>query len=104
MSFLDSLLRMFGLKTRGESRAREEARVSAKEEARARHQAAAREAAEETAKPATAIAIDPVCKMEVDTANPPGGASEHEGQTYYFCAPGCKTSFDQEPQKYLAAS
>jgi len=25
----------------------------------------------------------------------------HEGKTYYFCAPGCKRSFDKEPQKYL---
>ena len=36
------------------------------------------------------IAIDPVCKMEVDTANPPGGKSEYQGDTFYFCAPGCK--------------
>ena len=26
-----------------------------------------------------ATAIDPICKMEVDTDNPPGGQSEHEG-------------------------
>ena len=49
-----------------------------------------------------AKAIDPICKMEVDTANPPGGKSEHQGTAYYFCAPGCKRSFDQDPQKYLA--
>jgi YHS domain-containing protein len=30
--------------------------------------------------------------------------SEHGGQTYYFCAPGCKRSFDQNPEKVLAAS
>ncbi len=47
------------------------------------------------------VAIDPVCKMEVDTSNPPGGKSEHGGKTYYFCAPGCKRTFNQEPQKYL---
>jgi len=47
-------------------------------------------------------AVDPVCKMEVDTANPPGGKTEYQGQTYYFCAPGCKTSFKKEPEKYLA--
>ncbi len=47
-------------------------------------------------------AIDPVCKMEVDTANTPGGKTEYQGQTYYFCAPGCKTSFEKEPEKYLA--
>ncbi len=49
-----------------------------------------------------AVAIDPICKMEVDTDNPPGGESEYQGTTYYFCAPGCKTAFDQDPDKYLA--
>ena len=49
-----------------------------------------------------AKAIDPICKMEVDTGNPPGGKSEYQGTTYYFCAPGCKRSFDQDPQKYLS--
>jgi YHS domain-containing protein len=39
--------------------------------------------------------------MEVDTSNPPGGQSEYQGTTYYFCAPGCKVAFDQEPEKYL---
>ena len=48
-----------------------------------------------------ATAIDPICKMEVDTDNPPGGQSEHEGTTYYFCAPGCKVAFEQDPEKYL---
>ena len=46
-------------------------------------------------------AIDPVCKMDVDTGNPPGGQSEHQGTDYYFCAPGCKVAFDKEPEKYL---
>ena len=49
-----------------------------------------------------ATAIDPICKMEVDTDNPPGGQSEHQGPTYYFCAPGCKVAFDREPDKVLA--
>ena len=48
-----------------------------------------------------ATAIDPICKMEVDTDNPPGGSSEHEGTTYYFCAPGCKVAFEQDPHAYL---
>ena len=51
-----------------------------------------------------ATAIDPVCKMEVDTGNPPGGQSEHQGEDYYFCALGCKVGFDKEPQKYLGAT
>ena len=49
-----------------------------------------------------AIAIDPICKMEVDTDSPPGGQSEYQGTSYYFCAPGCKVAFDQEPDKYLS--
>ena len=48
-----------------------------------------------------ASAIDPVCKMEVDTGSPPGGQSEHQGTTYYFCAPGCKVVFDQDPDRFL---
>lgn len=51
-----------------------------------------------------ATAIDPVCKMEVDTENPPGGQSEHQGTDYYFCAPGCKVVFDKEPHTYLPGS
>ena len=49
-----------------------------------------------------AIAVDPICKMDVDTDSPPGGQGEYEGTTYYFCAPGCKGAFDREPEKYLA--
>ena len=29
------------------------------------------------------MAIDPVCKMDVDESNPPGGKTECEGRTYY---------------------
>ncbi|MBT4511605.1 MAG: YHS domain-containing protein [Chloroflexi bacterium] len=49
------------------------------------------------------MAIDPVCKMEVDEATA-AATSEFEGQTYYFCAPGCKKVFDAEPKKYLSAA
>ena len=49
-----------------------------------------------------ATAIDPICQMDVDTDNPPGGQSEHNGTTYYFCAPGCKVAFDKKPEKYLS--
>jgi Cu+-exporting ATPase len=44
--------------------------------------------------------IDPVCGMEIDP-NTAAGTSEYKGQTYYFCAPGCKKSFDQDPEKYV---
>lgn len=46
------------------------------------------------------MAIDPVCHMEVDEKTAQW-KSEYQGKTYYFCAPGCKSSFDKEPQKYL---
>lgn len=46
------------------------------------------------------MAKDPVCGMEVDPATAPA-KSEYKGQTYYFCAPGCKQTFDKEPEKYL---
>ena len=49
-----------------------------------------------------ATAIDPICHMDVDTGNPPGGQSDYQGTTYYFCAPGCKRAFDAEPEKYLS--
>ncbi len=42
---------------------------------------------------------DPVCGMEVDEKTAPA-KSEHMGKTYYFCAPGCKKAFDENPAKY----
>ena len=47
-------------------------------------------------------AIDPVCGMEVDVKNPGGGTYEHEGTTYYFCAPGCNAEFKADPAGYLS--
>jgi YHS domain-containing protein len=38
--------------------------------------------------------------MEVEEATAQW-TSEYKGQTYYFCAPGCKVSFDGDPEKYL---
>lgn len=46
------------------------------------------------------MAIDPVCKMEVDE-NTAQFTSEYRGKTYYFCAPGCKKAFEEKPEKYL---
>lgn len=45
-------------------------------------------------------AIDPVCGMEVETTTAEW-KTEYQGQTYYFCAPGCKRSFEKEPEKFL---
>jgi YHS domain-containing protein len=47
------------------------------------------------------MAIDPVCKMQVDEKKA-AATSEYRGKTYYFCAVGCKKAFDKEPEKYLA--
>lgn len=47
------------------------------------------------------IAIDPVCKMEVNTESAQWKL-EYNGETYYFCAPGCKASFEKDPEKYLS--
>lgn len=46
-------------------------------------------------------AMDPVCGMtvEVSTAR---HASEHRGNTYYFCCPACKRTFDAEPEEYAS--
>ncbi|MDG0866712.1 YHS domain-containing protein [Candidatus Lucifugimonas marina] len=40
--------------------------------------------------------------MNVDTSNPPGGASTHEGTVYYFCGPGCRVAFEKDPEGYLS--
>jgi len=47
-----------------------------------------------------ATSIDPVCKMKVDESKCKF-TSEYRGKKYYFCAPGCKRAFDQNPEKYL---
>ncbi len=47
------------------------------------------------------MAKDPVCGMNVEEKKA-GGKSEYQGQTYYFCSPGCKAAVDKEPQKYVA--
>jgi YHS domain-containing protein len=49
------------------------------------------------------MAKDPVCNMDVDEKKAPATA-DYKGKTYYFCAPGCKKAFLQNPEKYLRAS
>ncbi len=46
---------------------------------------------------------DPVCGMEIDPKTA-AGKSEYQGQTYYFCSPGCKRDFDKDPAKYIGKS
>ena len=47
------------------------------------------------------LAIDPVCGMDVAVAAAKETAV-HEGRTFYFCAPGCRSRFEAEPARYLA--
>jgi nitroreductase/YHS domain-containing protein len=54
-----------------------------------------------SAGPREGFAIDPVCKMEIEMASA-AATSVYQGTTYYFCAPGCKTSFDEHPELYTA--
>lgn len=49
------------------------------------------------------MAIDPICKMEVDEKTAQY-KSEYNGKTYFFCAPGCKKTFDENPDKYSDSS
>ena len=56
--------------------------------------------AQPEAAPAPASAIDPVCGMSVEIA----GAKhtyDYQGTTYYFCCPGCKTTFRKAPEQYV---
>lgn len=48
-------------------------------------------------------AVDPVCGMTVEVASARHQA-EHEGVTYYFCCPGCRKVFQDEPGAYLSAT
>ncbi len=70
-------------------------RGAKKEEAVKMESAAMKEHGKEVVK----MAKDPVCGMEVDEKSAPA-KSEHMGKTYYFCSPGCKKSFDDNPAKY----
>jgi xanthine dehydrogenase accessory factor len=47
-------------------------------------------------------AIDPVCHMAVEIATARHSA-EVRGTRYYFCCAQCRTSFEQEPDRYLAS-
>ncbi len=45
------------------------------------------------------MAKDPVCGMQVDEKKA-AATSVYQGTTYYFCAPGCKVTFDKNPGKF----
>ena len=44
--------------------------------------------------------LDPVCGMKVDPARA-AGHYEFEGQSYYFCHPGCLERFKADPRHFL---
>jgi YHS domain-containing protein len=43
---------------------------------------------------------DLVCNMTIDEKTAPY-RSEYKGKTYYFCAKGCKVTFEKDPEKYI---
>jgi xanthine dehydrogenase accessory factor len=55
-----------------------------------------------TAVPAAVEARDPVCGMTVSVRDA-RISTEHEGATYYFCCPHCKSEFEAAPLRFLAA-
>jgi xanthine dehydrogenase accessory factor len=56
----------------------------------------------EAASPEPATAVDPICGMTV-TADESSRPFEYEGVTYYFCAPGCRVTFEKDPSAYVRA-
>lgn len=46
-------------------------------------------------------ATDPVCKMTV-AADESSRPYEHDGVTYYFCCPGCRSAFEADPAQFLS--
>ena len=49
------------------------------------------------------MAIDPVCKMNVESGKAAAKA-EHAGQVYYFCSATCHKTFAAEPGKYTSGA
>lgn len=44
---------------------------------------------------------DPVCGMDVSPESA-SGKFDYKGVTYYFCSPGCRRSFEKDPEKFLS--
>ena len=44
---------------------------------------------------------DPVCGMMIDPAQA-AAKFDYQGQTYYFCNPGCLKKFQAQPDVYLS--
>jgi P-type Cu+ transporter len=52
--------------------------------------------------PVAGTAKDPVCGMTVDPQKTPHRTA-HSGIDYFFCSSGCRTKFEADPARYLAA-
>ncbi len=49
------------------------------------------------------MAKDLICGMDVDEKTAQY-TTTYKGKTYYFCAPGCKKTFEANPEKYVGGS
>ena len=49
------------------------------------------------------MSVDPVCGMTVKMPGAPH-VTDHAGQRYDFCSPGCRTAFLADPDRYTAGS
>ncbi len=49
------------------------------------------------------MAKDLVCNMDVDEKTAKW-KTVYKGKTYYFCAPGCKSEFEENPEQYIGGS
>ena len=58
---------------------------------------------ERRAQRTTATAVDPVCGMSVADVESSLHA-EHAGVAYWFCGPGCRDAFEDDPASYLTTS
>jgi xanthine dehydrogenase accessory factor len=46
------------------------------------------------------VEVDPVCHMDVETANALYSL-DHDGRAFFFCCAGCRASFAAAPERYL---
>ena len=49
-----------------------------------------------------AASRDPVCGMDVDPKEAPGGSAQYAGTTYWFCSPSCREKFVADPKRYVS--
>jgi YHS domain-containing protein len=49
------------------------------------------------------MAKDLVCNMDVDEKTAKY-KTIYQGKYYYFCAPGCKKTFEANPQKFVSGA